>query len=249
MNNEFHTYIAYRDNNSWTSERGASKFIDNMFVSQSLGYGDLGCVFNGFKVVPNPLGADLSVTIKAAGSADPHKDTGHMLVKYDDYSLMGWIESDYNMKIGGASQSLNRISFIVAYVDREILFLEDEKIVESPSVLKFAEVQGAEATTPKNPTEQQIKATVGVNNPYVILAAVKVASNQTRIVEADIEDLRQQAFLSSDFVLNQEDSYAAGFLQAAPNAGQKTKIVVTGPSGPTPPAEEGVQIIWLKKKI
>lgn len=249
MNNEYHTYIAYRDNNAWTSERGASKFLDNMFVSQSLGYGDLGCIFNGFKVVPNQLGADLSVDIRAKDSADPNKDTGHMLIKYDDYSLMGWIEADYNLKLAGASQSLNRISFIVAYVDREILFLEDEKIVESPSVLKFVEVQGSEGSTPKNPTEQQIKATVGVNNPYVILAAVTVASNQTRILEADIEDLRQQAFLSSDFVLNPSESFAAGFIQPAPNSGQKTKIVVTGPSGPTPPAEDGIQIIWLKKKI
>lgn len=246
--NPYHTFVAYRDNNAWTSERGASKFLD-AFIKSGVhsGKGDKGCVLSGMKVVQNPEGADFSVTIKANDGTSESQE-GHCIIKYDDYAYLCWQDADYNLAIDGASQSMSRISYIVAYVDREITYVESDKIVESPSVMKFVEVKGSEASSPSTPTLQQIQAVVGINNPYVILAEVKVSPSASSIKQADITDRRIRASISGDFSLDPDNSWTTGFYQPAPNAGTKTRIVVTGPNAPTPAAIPGVELIWIRRK-
>ena len=247
MNNEYGTYVAYLDANSWTSERGASKFIDNMIKSESIGKGDLGCVFNGFKVVPSSS-EGLYVTIKARSSV-ADKEDGHCLIRYNDYAYLGWLESDYELELEASAQALNRISYIVAYIDKTIEFEESDNIVEAPSVLKLVEVPGTDSATATAPTKNQIQNIVGVNNPYIILASINVPANTTRITSANITDLRKMAQLSGDVFLDYENSFTAGFYQPSPNLNQKTRIVITGPNASTPAAIPGIQLIWLKRKI
>lgn len=249
MQNTFHTYVAYRDNNAWTSERGASKFLDLFLKKGSLGRGDNGCIINGMKVIANPEGADLSVVIQANDGKTLIKDGGHCVIKYSDYIYEGWQEIDYRLELQPTSQSVSRISSIVAYIDREIEYIESDKIVESPSVMKFIEIKGAEAYSPAPPTRTMIQDVVGNNNPYVILADILVRPNTLRITNSDITDRRIMALLSPDIQLDPNDSWATGFYQAAPNAGVKTRIVVTGPNASTPAAIPGVQLIWLRKKL
>ncbi len=243
--NTYHTYLAYRDNNSWTSERGAGKFIDQLFKSQTNNKGDHGCIINGFKVVQNTGGADFYVTIKASDSTN-NQDDGHCLITYADYTYLGWQDADYNLEIDGASQSLNRISYVVAYVDRDISYQETDNIIESPSVLKFAEVKGTEASTPSAPTATQIQNVVGINNPYIILAEIKINSNVSSITNAMITDKRKMAQLSSDFQLDHENSWTTGFYDAGDSS--KTRIIITGPNAQTPAAIPGMKLIWLRKK-
>lgn len=246
--NTYHTYVAYRDNNAWTSERGASKFLDLFIKKGSLGKGDNGCVINGMKVIQNPDGADLRVVIQANDGASAVKEDGHCIIKYTDYIYEGWQDQNYRLTLAGSSQNANRISYIVAYIDREIEFEEVDKIVESPSVMKFVEVRGTESYTPSAPTRSQIQSVVGVNNPYIILAEIRVNANAVRITNADITDRRIKASLSSDINLDPENSWATGIYQPAPNAGVRTRIVVTGPNAATPAAIPGVQLIWIRKK-
>lgn len=245
QDNPYHTYLAYRDNNAWTSERGAGKFLDQLFKEQSWGKGDHGCVVNGFKVTQNTSGADFFVTINSADSTNGKSD-GHCLINYTDYAYLGWQEADYNLEIDGASQSLNRISYVVAYVDRDITYVESDKIVESPSVLKFAEVKGSEASSPNAPTKTQIQNVVGVNNPYIILAEIRINANASAITNSMITDRRKKASFSPDFTLDPDDSWTTGFYDAGDST--KTRIVVTGPNASTPAAIPGVRLIWLRKK-
>lgn len=245
LENEFHSFVSYRDNDSWTSERGASKFIDNSIKSSSRGVGDEGCVLNGMYVSANSP-ADMSVIIKRTEPGKPVKD-GHCIIRYDSYCYLGWINVDYKLEIAGSSQSLNRISYIVAYIDRDVEFNKDDKIIESPSVLKFSEIQGTESTSPKDPTEQQIRNKIGVNNPFIILARIVVNANTSQITQGLIQDYRQKAILNPELQLDEDDSYVAGFVQ--PNqAKTRTRIIVTGPNDPTPAAIPGIQLIWLRKK-
>lgn len=244
QDNPYHTFIAYRDNNAWTSERGAAKFLDLLLSNGTINKGDRGAVINGMKVVP---GTGLSVIIQAVESSDAATD-GHCVIKYADYSYLCWQDANYTLALDGASQSLARISYIVAYVDRETTYEEEDKIVESPGLLKFVEVKGSEASSPTAPSRTQIQNVVGVNSPYIILAEVRINAAASSIVSSNITDRRVRAYLSGDVQLDPDKFYSAGVLQPSPNNGQKTRIVVTGPNASTPAAISGVQLIWLRKK-
>lgn len=244
QDNPYHTYVAYRDNNAWTSERGASKFMDLFLKSGTLGKGDKGAVINGMKVVPGSMA--MQVVIQANDGTSTATD-GHCILKYDDYSYLCWQDTNYTLTLDGSSQNMNRISYIVAYVDRDIEYEEEDKIIESPSILKFVEVKGSEASSPSAPSKTQIQAAVGVNNPYIILAEIKIAAGTSNITTAMITDRRIQAYLSGDLQLDPDNSYSAGFYQAN-TSNTKTRIVVTGPTASTPAAIPGVQLIWLRKK-
>lgn len=249
QDNTYHTYVAYRDNNSWTSERGAAKFIDAFVKSGAhSGKGDKGCVISGMKVVQNPNGPDFTVTIKANDGTSENTE-GHCLIHYDDYGYLCWQDADYSLTIDGASQSLARISYVVAYIDRDTTFVEGDHIVESPSIMKFAEVKGSEAANPSAPTLAQIQAVTGINNPYIILAEIKITASMSSITDAAITDRRIRGRINGDFSLDPDNSWTTGFLQAAPNSGAKTRIVVTGPNASTPAAIPGVDLIWIRRKL
>ena len=244
QDNPYHTFVAYRDNNAWTSERGAGKFMDLFIKSGTLGKGDKGAIVNGMKVIPGS--SAMQVVIQANDGTSTATD-GHCIIKYDDYSYLCWQESNYTLTLDGSSQSMARISYIVAYIDRDIEYDETDKIIESPSVLKFVEVKGSEASTPSQPTRNQIQAVVGVNNPYIILAEIKINAGTSTITSSMITDRRIRGYLSGDLGLDPDNSYVTGFYQANTEK-TKTRIVVTGPNAATPAAIPGVQLIWLRKK-
>ncbi len=237
--NIFGTYVAYRDNDSWTSERGASKFIDR-FVTNILDSetGSNGAVLNGFNVVPNTP-SDMSIVVKSQG---------HLKIKYNDYCYLGWNDKDFILPLAGSDQAFSRYSYIVVYIDRDIIFDEGDHIIESPSVLKIKEIEGVAQSNPVPPSMSDIKAVVGVNNPYLVIALIEIPANATDIKTANIIDKRPPANLSPDLGFDPDNSFVAGVLQ--PDAAKtKTRIIITGPTAPTPAAIPGVQLIWLRKKV
>lgn len=239
----FNTYIAYRDNNSFTSEVGASKFMKSMLTTHSNGVGDSGGIINGFNVTATPTPSMAVKIVSGEVGAD-----SHCVIDFNNYCYFGWMTNDYTLTIAGASQSASRISYVVAYIDRTITYEESENVIESPNVLKIVEVPGTESSTPVPPTSSQIQGVIGVNNPYIILAKISVAQSASTITDALITDMRQFSQIDkSKLSLDIENSYAAGFKQ--PNqAGTDTRIIVTEPNEAEPAAIEGVQLIWLKKK-
>lgn len=239
----YNTNIAYRDNDSWTSERGASKFMHSILTTSSNGAGDKGGILNGFAVTATDTP---SMAVKIS-SGEVGVDS-HCVIDYNNYCYFGWMTQDLTLSITGASQSASRISYIVAYIDRTMSFTSSSNIIESPEVLKIVEVQGTDSDNPVPPTSSQIQAVTGTNNPYIILASISIPTSTSSITNSLITDMRQFSKISSDKLgIDVASSYVAGFKQANSSETQ-TRIVVTEPNEAAPTPIEGVQIIWLKKK-
>ena len=173
----------------------------------------------------------------------------HCVVDYNNYCYFGWLTQDFTLSINGASQSASRISYVVAYVDRSVTFVEGNNVIESPDVLKIVEVPGTESDAPVPPTSAQIQGVVGANNPYIILASISIPTSASTITDALITDMRQFSQIdSSKLGIDVATSYVAGFKQAN-SSETDTRIVVTEANDNTTPSSiEGVQLIWLKKK-
>ena len=240
----YNTYLAYRDNNSWTSEIGASKFMHSMLTTHTNGAGDKGVIINGFNVTAT----DTPTMAVKISSGEAGVDS-HCVVDYNNYCYFGWLTQDFTLSISGASQSASRISYVVAYVDRSVTFVEGNNVIESPDVLKIVEVPGTESDAPVPPTSAQIQGVVGANNPYIILASISVPTSASTITDALITDMRQFSQIdSSKLGIDVATSYVAGFKQAN-SSETNTRIVVTEANDNTTPSSiEGVQLIWLKKK-
>ena len=240
----YNTYLAYRDNDSWTSEIGASKFIHSMLTTHTNGAGDKGGIINGFNVTAT----DTPTMAVKISSGETGVDS-HCVVDYNNYCYFGWLTQDFTLSISGASQSASRISYVVAYVDRSVTFVEGNNVIESPDVLKIVEVPGAESDSPVPPTSAQIQGVVGANNPYIILASISIPTSASTITDALITDMRQFSQIdSSKLGIDVATSYVAGFKQAN-SSETDTRIVVTEANDNTTPSSiEGVQLIWLKKK-
>lgn len=242
----YNTYLAYRDNDSWTSERGASKFMHSILTTSSIGAGDKGGVLNGFNVSATDTP---TMSVKISSGVDNQDTESHCIIDFNNYCYFGWLSEDYVLQIAGSSQTSSRISYVVAYIDRTITYTKTDNIIESPDVLKIIEVQGSDADTPVPPTSSQIQAVVGTNNPYIILAQINIPISTSTITDSLITDLRQFSKIdSSKLGIDVASSFVSGFRQA--NAAEtETRIVVTEANDPTPSSIDGAQLIWLKKKI
>lgn len=239
----YHTRVAYRDNDAWTSERGASKFIDQIIASvKQTKYQGEGCVLNGFKVTP---GSGLSVDIN-----DFNGDDGHLMIRYNNYSYLGWITANYNLVLSGADQALPRRSVIVAYIDLTVEFVETDNVIESPDVLKFKAIDGVPNANPSDPSVSSIQSAIGLNNPYIVLASVLVPAGASTLSSGNITDYTSElkATISESVGFDPNNTYVTGVVQPAPNAGVKTRIVITGPNAATPSAIPGVELIWLRRR-
>ena len=240
------TYLSYRDGGSWTSERGASKLAYKFLQTKSAGYGydDEGCIINGFKV--EATGTSLSVRI----GADKADEDSHLFIKYGEYGYIGFMTNEINLSLAGSDQIFPRKSFIVAYVDLSKSYTGSTPVegnTEAPDSLLIVEVEGSAEEGAPIPTESQIKAKIGINNPYIILAEISVPANASAIANSQIIDNRFMAALNPDINLSPDGSYTAGFYEV--KSGAKTRIVITGPNDPTPAGIPGVNLIWLRKKL
>ena len=118
--NPYGTYLAYSDNNSWTTERGAAKFISSLIPAKTMGAGDKGAIINGFVVAQNST-PNMSVRIMPTEQGDNQTD-GHCIISRNDYCYFGWLASTYTLSIGASSSTYPRISYIVAYVDTTVSY-------------------------------------------------------------------------------------------------------------------------------
>lgn len=239
--NPQNTHMAYGDNDSWTSARGASKFIYNAVSTKDAGYNqrDRGCVFNGFK--PTTSGTDFIVRL---GDADDQVDS-HCFIEFEEYGFLCWSEGKVDLQIEAADQNFPRRSLIIGYVDLSMSYVSSDHEIESPGTFKIVEVQGSSADTFPLPTQAQIDTIVGAGNPYIVFAEIKVNANATALTNADITNKIVPAMISPNLSLDTENSYVAGFYDAG--NGNKTRIVVTGPEG-NPNAIPGITTIWLRRK-
>lgn len=243
MANPYSTYLAYSDNNSFTSERGASKFLSELIETTQGTAGDNGCVINGFYV---SAATGMKVNIQRQNPGASNLD-GHCIIKYNDYAYFGWLEADYQLTLDSSSSSGSRYSYIVAYVDRSVSFIEEDHIIESPSILKFVEVKGTTSNNPTRPTSTQIQETIGEDNPYIILAEILIGVGVSSITNSNITDLRNVAKFSKDILINPEsDVYIKGFVDSV--SGKSVRFAILNPGDTYPTAEANEQIICIVLK-
>lgn len=129
------------------------------------------------KVVERGAGANMSVdisagrgVIKGSGNAYPVRNT-----------------TAINAAIGNNTSGNPRKDAIVLYID-----LAESPTTTADDVVKTAVVAGTPAASPSAPDDSAIQSAVGGSNPFLRLANVTVAHNETAINDADIADARVQ---------------------------------------------------------
>ena len=110
MANPYSTYLSYYDGNSWTTERGASKFMSELIETTQGTAGDNGCVINGF-YVSALTGMRVQILPQAPGESQLD---GHCIIKYNDYCFFGWLENSYTITLAASSASGSRYLYMVA---------------------------------------------------------------------------------------------------------------------------------------
>lgn len=136
-------------------------------------------VATGLSVSQRALGANMSVDIAA----------GDLIPMTTDTAPHSWETGTYNQVIGAASAN-NRRDIVVAYVDLSVTN-PSTSTPNNPGALKFKVVQGTPATSPSDPSDVAIQASVGAGNPWEKLARVSLTSSTTQITNAQITDLRR----------------------------------------------------------
>lgn len=87
-----------------------------------------------------------------------------------------------------------RIDAVVLYVD-----LAEAPNTDATNIAILSVVQGAPSATPSAPSDAAIAAAIGAANPFIRLANVTVANGVSEILDADIEDTRENFVMASVF--------------------------------------------------
>lgn len=130
---------------------------------------------NHLKVSEKGAGADMSVDI-AAGRCFIKGSANVYPVRNTDI---------INQAIGTNTSGNPRKDAIVLYID-----LAESPTTTADDVVKVAVVEGTPAASPTAPSDATIQTAVGASNPFLRIANVTVANNETQIDDVDIEDAR-----------------------------------------------------------
>lgn len=165
-------------------------FTDLILASGVL---DLNTTDDHLLVVERGAGANMSVdisagrgVIKGSGNAYPVRNTAAI-----------------NATITSNSSGNPRIDAVVLYID-----LAESPTTTADDVVKTAVVAGTAAASPVAPTDGAIQTAVGGSNPFLRLADVTVAHNETAINTADIDDQRVQ-FKTKHQLLSKTTTFSA----------------------------------------
>lgn len=206
-----------------TDERGHQYALAQLFTGETLG--------DALKITPSSS-ANTTVNI----------EPGYAQIPMDDYAYQCWLEEPgVSLTLEGASQSLNRISYIVAYVDRRHQYTQT--VSNNPGLMYIREVAGDDASNPEPPSASQIETAVGDGNPYILLAQIYVPANATIISLSNVKDLRTKMSLRRGITLP-NGTYASGITQASGSASvNPVKLSVINYGAQLPAAEEGTDLL------
>ena len=211
-----------------TDERGHLYPLAHIVDGQTLG--------NALLITPNTP-ADMSVSITA----------GYCQIPFDDYAYQCWLEQDGVLNIEASDQSLNRISYVVAYIDRSKVY--NESVTNNPGLMCITEVRGTAAASPAVPSRTQIQSAVGADNPYIILAQVHVPANSSTITASNLTDLRVKMTLKSGIDLP-SSAIAAGVYpvqSTSSNTAQfPVKIAIIGVNDSLPAPDAGTEMLVFR---
>ena len=132
---------------------------------------------NNFKVTEKGAGTDMSVDIAV----------GRCFIKGSANTYPVRNTDTINQAISSNTDGNPRKDAIVFYVD-----LAESPTATADDVVKVAVVEGTAAASPVAPTDGAIQTAVGASNPFLRMANVTVAHNETTIDDVDIADTRVQ---------------------------------------------------------
>ncbi len=138
-----------------------------------------------FKVVENSPIPDMTVKVKQ-GRAYVTKSA----IATNVYPVRS--DAEESVIISSNSSGNPRIDAVVLYIDKSVI-----PNFDASNVAKIVAVEGSPAAAPQPPTDDEISTVIGVNNPFLRLAEVFVASGATEITNSDITDKRVRAILRS----------------------------------------------------
>ena len=135
--------------------------------------------------------SDLLVTEHTAGGLNVDVSAGDCIVKKTTAYPIRSTATEV-IAIDANSSGNPRITAIVLYVDVTAIPASDG---EGADVCVFDTVNGTAAASPSAPDDLTIQSTIGVNNPFVRLANITVASGATGISAANINNVQRRVYL------------------------------------------------------
>ena len=166
-----------------TSNRDGGKTSESGHL-RALGKLIAGHILNGLKVSQRGAGANMSVDVAIGDAMIPRSD--------GTYSHPVFNDAVYNAVITTADGSNPRRDIVVMYVD----YNQTPSTAVSNNtngVVKVAVVAGTPAGSPVDPSNATIQSAVGVGNPWIPLARVRVGAGVASISNSVIDDLRVPA--------------------------------------------------------
>lgn len=140
---------------------------------------------------------DMLVTEKPAPSLGVVVQMGAAWVKKSDGSMVYPVSletEDAVLAIGANASGNPRIDALVLYID---LAVSPDAGAENVAILSV--VAGSPAASPAAPSDSAISTAIGAANPFIRLADVTVANGASQILDANIEDQRQEIVVAQSF--------------------------------------------------
>lgn len=166
------------------------------------------------KVVERGAGINMSVdisagrgVIKGSGNAYPIRNT-----------------TAINAAIGNNTSGNPRKDAIVLYID-----LAESPTTTADDVVKTAVVAGTPAASPTAPDDAAIQTAVGGSNPFLRLADVAVAHNETEIEDIHVTDRRVQ-FKTRNQLAAASLTYASGLVVDVGEYNDRSTVLTGNPT-------------------
>lgn len=176
-------YLSNRDGNGKTSEEGHYRLQTRILKGVVLKTNDLRVTQT------SPLSLGVLIT-----SGDYRIETP------EGYAYTGWLTTDETRTLTTANTTNPRISVVVIYVDKTVA--TTSSMINNPGVTKIVVIDGTPAASPIAPNTSTIQAAIGNNNPFAILAEVRVNANATTVNDSNITDTRVKIGLIDDILAN-----------------------------------------------
>lgn len=151
--------------------------IGNIFIGSSV---------SGFKV---RQGSPLGMSVRIGGESNIPDD---LLIKDASgatFPVCNLSTQSVVATVATANSANPRIDSVVVYIDAAVS--ASQTSANNQNRTKIAVVAGVPATNPSAPSASQIKAAVGSNSPYVVLADIRVNRGVTSISDTNITDRRE----------------------------------------------------------
>jgi len=188
----------------------------------------------------NAAGDELSVT-SSNQTGNVIIKSGYIQIPFSDYAYLGWLDTDTQFHVTASTSSGARYVAIVAFINRGIQY--EDSVTNNPGLLTITEVAGNPATTPVEVSDSAIRAVIGDDNPFVVLAQIYLPSGSTAISSSNILDRRAKLALKQGVQLP-EGSYSSGIRPATGSASTNPlQLAIINANDPVPTGSDEYDLL------